>query len=111
MESKLLWPAIATPMSENTCKHGHILGLYIDTTLKLIQDGHRPPAESFKSFLQASSTFIEKTKQEPNNHVLFEEIRKAAIASTRHKTFIKEQITAIKNSAPTSNLSYANVAS
>ncbi|WP_375449372.1 hypothetical protein [uncultured Nostoc sp.] len=66
---------------------------------------------SFRSFLQASSAFIEKTKQEPNNHVLLEEIRKAADASTRCETFIEEQITAIKNSAPTSNLLYANVAS
>ena len=55
--------------------------------------------------------FIEKTKQEPNNHVLLEEIQKAADASTRCKTFIEEKIIAIKNSAPTSKLLYANVAS
>ncbi len=97
--------------ANNIREHGHMLGLYIDTTLKLIQDGHRPPAESFKNFLQASSAFIEKTKQEPNNHVLLEEIRKAADASIRRETFIEEQITAIKNSAPTSNISYANIAS
>ena len=111
MGNKSLWPAIATLMPENTREHSHMLGLYIDTTLKLIQDGHRPPAKSFKSFLQALSTFIEKTKQEPNNHVLLEEIRKAADASMRRETFIEKQITTIKNSAPNSNLSYANVAS
>ena len=99
------------PMPEKTREHGHMLGLYIGITLSLINDGHKPPAESFRSFLQASLAFIEKTKQEPNNHVLLEEIRKAADASIRRKTFIEEQITAIKNSKPTSNQSYANVAS
>ena len=98
-------------MPENIREHGHMLGFYIDTTPKLIQDGHRPPAESFKNFLQASSAFIEKTKQEPSNHILVEEIRKAGDASTCHKTFIEEQITAIKNFALISNLSYANIAS
>lgn len=86
-------------------------GLYIDTTLKLIQGGHKPPGKSFKSFLQTSSAFIEKVKQGPTNHDIFEEIRKAADASTRRETFIEEQIIAIKNSSPISNLSYANVAS
>ncbi len=98
-------------MPENTCENSHILGLYIDTTLKLIQDGYGPLAESSKNFLQASSAFIEKTKQEPSNHVLLKQIRKTADASTNRKTFIEEQITTIKNSAPTSNLSYANITS
>ncbi len=111
MGSKPLWPVLAASMPEHICEHGHMLGLYIDTTLKLIQGGHKPPGESFKSFLQASSAFIEKVKQGPTNHDIFEEIRKAANASTRRETFIEEQIIAIKNSSPISNLSYANVAS
>ncbi len=111
MGSKPSWPAIATPMPENTREHGHLLGLYIGTTLSLINNGHKPPADSFRSFLQASQAFIDKTKQEPNNHVLLDEIRKAADASARRETFIEEQITVIKNSTPTSKPTYANVAS
>ncbi len=88
-----------------------MLRLYIVTTLKLIQDGNKPPAESFKNFFQASSVFIRKTKQEFSKHVFLEEIRKAAEVSTCRETFIEKQIKAIKNSAPTSNLSYTNIAS
>lgn len=111
MGSKPLWPALAAPMPENTREHGHILGLYIDSTLKLIQDGHKPPAESFKGFLQASSAFIEKTRQGPSNHDILEEVRKTTDASARRETFIEEQIIAMKNSGTTSNPSYANIAS
>lgn len=106
MGSKPSWPAIAPPMLENTPEHGHLLGLYIGTTLNFINDGHKPPANSFRSFLQASQAFIEKTLQEPNNHVLLEEIRKAASQNIYQRT-----ITAIKNSTPTSKQSYADVAS
>lgn len=70
MGSKPLWPAIPTPMPENTREYGHMLGLYTDSTLKLIQDGHQPPAKNFKSFPQASSALIKNNKQEPKNHLL-----------------------------------------
>lgn len=111
MGSKPLWPVFAASMLVHIREYGHILGLYIDITLKLILDRHKPPGESFKSFFQGSSAFIENVKQEPTNHDIFEEIRKAVDAFTRCKTFIEEQIIAIKNSSPISNLLYANVAS
>lgn len=88
-----------------------MLGLYIDSTLKLNQDRHKPLAKSFKSFLQALSAFKKKTRQGPSNHNILEEVRKAADASTHRETFIEEQIIAMKNSAITSNPSYANIAS
>lgn len=111
MGSKPSWSAIATLMPKNIREHGHLLGLYIGTTLNLINNGHKPPADSFRSFLQASQAFIEKTKQEPNNHVLLDEIRKAPDASARRETFIEEQITVMKNSTPASKPTYANIAS
>lgn len=99
------------PMPENIREHGHLLGLYINTTLNLINNGYKPPPDSFRSLLQASQAFIEKTKYEPNNHVLLDEIQKAADASARRETFMKEQITAIKNSSPTTKQSYADITS
>ncbi len=111
MGSKPLWPAIAAWLAKNTCKHSHVLGLYIDTIFKLIQDGYRPPDESFKNFVQASSAFMEKTKQQFSNQILLEEIRKSAYTSTSCETFIEDKITAIKNSALISYPSYAKIAS
>ncbi len=98
-------------MPENIREHGHLLGLYINTTLNLVDEGYKPPPDSFRSFLQASQAFIEKTKHEPNNHVLLDEIRKAADASARRETFIEEQITAIKNASPITKQSYADITS
>lgn len=100
-------------MLENIRKHNHLLGLYIGTTLSLINNGHKPLADSFWSFLQALQAFIKKTKQETNNHVLLDKIWKAADASARCKTFIEEQITILKNSisAPAFKPTYANIAS
>ena len=89
------------PMLENIRGHGHLPRLYINTTLNLINDGYKPPPDRFRSFLQALQAFIEKTKLEPNNHMLLDKIWKAPNASADRKTFIKEQITAIKNSSPT----------
>lgn len=51
MPRKPQWLAVAILMQDNTCEHGHILGMYIDTTLSLMEDGHEPPAETFKAFL------------------------------------------------------------
>lgn len=83
----------------------------IDATLDFVQNGPKPSLESFRSLLQASIAFIEKIKQESNNHALLEEIRKAADASMRWKTFIEEQIIDMKNFALTSNLLYSKIAS
>lgn len=52
MGSKPLWPAIAAPMPENIREHGHMLGLYIDTNLKLIQDGRKPLLRDLKAFFK-----------------------------------------------------------
>lgn len=111
MGSKPSYPAITTLMSENMCEHSHLLGLYIVTILSLINNGHKPLTNSFRSFLQVSKAFIDKAKQESNNHILLDKIRKAIDASAHCKIFIKEQITVIKNSIPTSKLTYTNVAS
>lgn len=51
MPSKPQWLAVAILMPDNKCEHGHILDMYIDTTLALMEDGHEPPVETFKSFL------------------------------------------------------------
>ena len=112
MPGKPQWPAVATLMPDNTREHGHMLGMYIDTTLALMADGHKPPMETFKAFLQATLTFITKTKQEPNNQTILEEIQKAADASSRRESYIEEQITAIKNApAIAGRASYAAIAS
>ena len=73
MPGKPQWPAVVTLMPDNIREHGHMLGMYIDTTLALMADGHKPPVETFKAFLQAALTFITKTKQEPNNQTILED--------------------------------------
>lgn len=90
MRIKLLWPALAIPIPKNAHEHGHMLGLYIDNTLKLIQDRYKYLAESFKNFFQASSAFIKKTRQELSNHNILKEVRMAADMSTRYKIFFEE---------------------
>ena len=91
------WPAVATLMPDKTREHGHMLGMYLNTTLTLMTDSQKPPIETFKAFLQATLKFITKTKQEPNNQTILEETQKAADASLQRESYIEEQITAIKN--------------
>ena len=78
MSGKLQWPPMASAMPDNIREYGHILGRYIDTTLALMADGHKPLNETVKSFFQATLTFITKTKKELNNQTILEEIQKAA---------------------------------
>lgn len=99
MPDKPEWPMVATLMPDNTCKHSYILGIYIDTTFAFMLEGYKPPIKTFKAFLQATLTFITKTKQKSNNLTILKEIQKVADASLQCKFYIKEQITAIKNAS------------
>lgn len=74
-----------------------MFGIYIDTTLAFRANSYKPPIETFEAFLQATLIFITKIKQEPNNQTILEKIQKVADASLQYKSYIKEQITAIKN--------------
>ena len=80
MLGKPQWPAVATLIADNIRKHGLILGMYIDTTLALMDEGHKPPSDTFKAIFQATLTFITKTKNEPNNQTILDKIQKAADA-------------------------------
>ena len=60
MRSKLLWLVLFISIFENIYKHGYMLRLYIDITLKFTHDRHKPLLESFITFLQTLSVF---TKQ------------------------------------------------
>ena len=62
MPGKPQWPAVATLTADNIREHGHMLGIYIDTALALMDKGHKPPPGLSKAFLQATLTFITKTK-------------------------------------------------
>lgn len=78
MRSKPIWRALAALMLEKMCEHDYILRLYINSTLKFIQDRHKPLAKSFKNFFQALLAFIKKIRQGLNNHNIFEEVWKIA---------------------------------
>ncbi len=108
MPRKPQWPVVATPIADNTREHGPMLGMYIDTTLALMDEGHKPPSDTLKALFQATLMFITKTKKEPNNQTILDEIQKAADASFRRKSHIEKQIVAIKN-APA--MTYATIAS
>ncbi len=54
---------------------------------------------------------MKKIKLELNDHMLLEKIWKAVETFMQQKTFIKKEITAIKNYASTLKLSYSNIAS
>lgn len=89
-----------------------MLGMYIDTTLALMDEGHKPPSDTLKALFQATLTFITKTKEGPNNQTILDEIQKAADATFRRESHIEEQIVAIKNApAMTGKASYATIAS
>ncbi len=112
MPGKPQWLGVATLTVENTREHRLIFGIYIDTTLALIDEGHKPPPDTLKVLFQARLTFITKTKEEPNNQTILNEIQKTADASFRHESYIEEQIIAIKNApAMTRKASYATIAS
>ncbi len=112
MPGKPQWPSVATLTANNTCEHGLILGMYIDTTLAFMDEGHKPPLDTIKALFQATLTFITKTKEEPNNQTILNEIQKAVTATFRHESYIEEQIIAIKNApAMTKKASYATIAS
>lgn len=51
MLCKLQKPIVANLIPNNICKYGHILDMYIETTLALIVNGHRPAIEILKGFL------------------------------------------------------------
>lgn len=72
---------MATLIADNTREHGRMLGMYIDTILALIDEGHKPPSDTLKTLFQATLAFITKTKEESNNQTILDEIRKAADAS------------------------------
>ncbi len=89
-----------------------MLSIYIDTTLALMDEGHKPPPDTLKALFQAILTFITKTKEQPNNQTILDEIQKAADASFRRESYIEEQIIAIKNApAMTKKASYATIVS
>ncbi len=89
-----------------------MLGMYIDTTFALMNEGHKPPPDILKPLFPATLTFITKTKEEPNNQTILDEIQKVSDASFRHESYIEEQIIAIENApAMTGKASYATIAS
>lgn len=81
MPGKPLWPIVATPIANNTCKHSLMLDLYIDTNLPLMDEGHKPPSDTLKALFQVTLIFIIKTNEEPNNQTIIDEIQKVANAS------------------------------
>ncbi len=112
MPGKPQWPVVATLTADNLREHGLMLGMYIDTTLALMDKGHKPPPNTLKALFQATLTFITKTKEEPNNQTILDKIQKTADASFRHESYIEEQIIAIENApAMTGKASYATIAS
>lgn len=56
------WPGMATLMPDNSCEHGYMLAIYIDTIHGLIANGYKSQIETLKVFLQAILTCITKTK-------------------------------------------------
>ena len=111
MPGKPQWPAVATLTADNTREHSLILEIYIDTILALMDEGYKPPPNTLKVFFQAKLMFITKTKEESNNQTILDEIQKAADASFRRESYIKEQIKAIKNALViTGKASYAIIA-
>ncbi len=112
MQGKPQLPPVATLTEDHTREHGLMLSMYIDTTLALMDEGHKPPPNTLKASFQATLTFITKTKEEPNNQTILDEIQKAADASFRRESYIEEQIIAIKNApANTGKASYVMITS
>ncbi len=81
MPGKPQWLSVATLTVDNTREHDLMLGMYIDTTLALMDEGHKPPPDTLKAHFQAKLTFIIKNKKEPNNQTILDEIQKATDTS------------------------------
>lgn len=78
MPDKPQWSSVVTLTADNKRENGLMLGMYIDTTPAIMDEGHKPSPDTFKAFFQATLTFITKTKEEPNNQTILDEIQKAA---------------------------------
>lgn len=81
MPGKPQWPAVAILIADDTREYGFMLGIYIDTTLALMDKGHKPFSDTLKALFQATLIFITKIKEEPNNQTILDEIQKAADTS------------------------------
>ncbi len=77
MSGKPQCPEVYTLTEDNTSEHGLMLGMYIDTTLPLMDEGHNPPPDTLKALFQATLTFITQTKEEPKNQTIRDKIQKA----------------------------------
>ena len=74
MAGKPQWPVVTTLTADNTREHGLRFGIYIDTTLALIDKGYKPLSNTLKPFFQAILTFIIKTKKKLNNQTILNKI-------------------------------------
>ncbi len=57
---------MTTSIADNTHEYSLMLGMYIDTTLALMNEGHKPLSDILKALFQATLMFITKIKEEPN---------------------------------------------
>lgn len=74
MPGKPQWPAVATSIVDDIHEYSFMLGIYIDTTLALMDKGHKPLSDTLKAFFQATLIFITKIKEEPNNQTILDKI-------------------------------------
>lgn len=95
-------------------EHAIMLKLSMDTMLKLMDEGHRPPNDEVAAALRAAMGFADKATKEPKLQTVLDEVRKLAIESNNRETDINEKITHIKHQATSlgstpSIASYASV--
>lgn len=92
MPGKPQWPAVATPIADNTREHGFMLGMYIDTTLALMDEGHKTPSDTLKALFQTTLTFITKTKEGPNEPQHVDSITTNILMNMRYKNLVPQQV-------------------
>lgn len=69
----------------------------MQTMLRMIDEGQKPPAEEAAAALRAGVAFVERAIDEPRMQTVLDEVRKLAINTNNRDTSMDEKITHIKH--------------
>ncbi|KAF6238672.1 hypothetical protein HO173_003178 [Letharia columbiana] len=113
MPNKASWPQWDHG-SHDFKEHAFMLKLSMNTMLKMIDEGQKPPMDEVAAALRAAVAFAERANDEPKIQTVLDEVRKLAIDSSNRDSNMEEKITHIKHQAAslgsnTSAASYASV--
>ncbi|KAF6238843.1 hypothetical protein HO173_003350 [Letharia columbiana] len=98
MPNKASWPQWDHG-SHDFKEHAFMLKLSMNTMLKMIDEGQKPPMDEVAAALRAAVAFAERANDEPKIQTVLDEVRKLAIDSSNRDSNMEEKITHIKHQA------------